>query len=141
MTCHRKTSQLTLSPTNLACRFGFAYDIEIETQKIQADIHRMQQQLQLFDYHTDATSAHVQKHAVDPNSPAQAVQVQDGSVPAPALLTPFLFVGVLSVAGNAGIPNNMPFTCHNIVRHADLSDSLICFRNAPLIHLLTLAWL
>lgn len=95
------------------CRFGFAHDVEVETQKVKADIHRMQQQLQLFDNHTDVTSAHVQKHAVDPNSPVHPVQ--DGSVPAPALLTPFLFVGVLSVAKNAGNPHSMPRTCHSFL--------------------------
>lgn len=93
-------------PNHLVCRVAFAVDIEQETQRVQADIGRMQQQLQLFDNHTDVPSAYAQKHAIEPNSPARPIQ--DGVTPAPATLRPFLFVGVLSVARNAGIPGCMP---------------------------------
>ena len=93
---------------DLVCRLDFAYDIEMETRTIQAHIERMQQQLQMFDNHTNVPSAYAQKHAVDPNNPAQPIQ--DGAVPAPATLRPFLFVGVLSVARNAGMPELVPCT-------------------------------
>lgn len=92
-------------PSQLVCRVAFAVDIELESQRVQADIGRMQQQLQLFDNHTDVPSAYAQKHAIDPNSPARLTQ--DGITPAPAPLRPFLFVGVLSVARNAGMPGCM----------------------------------
>ena len=78
-----------------ACRFGFAYDIEDQIDQVQADIDCMQRQLQLFDKNELAASMHAEKHAVEATQP-------QGNVPRPALSTPFLFVGVLSVAGNAG---------------------------------------
>ena len=93
-------------PRHLVCRVAFAVDIDLETQRVQADIGRMQQQLQLFDNHTDVPSAYALKHAIDPESPTRPIQ--DGVTPAPATLRPFLFVGVLSVARNAGMPGRMP---------------------------------
>ena len=94
--------------SDLVCRLDFVYDIKVETQTIQADIARMQQQLQMFDNHTNVPSAYAQKHAVDPNYPAYPTQ--NNIVPAPATLRPFLFVGVLSVAINAGMPALVPCT-------------------------------
>lgn len=87
---------------DLVCRLGFAYDIETETQRVQADIRQMQQQLQMFDNHTNVPSANAQKDAIDSNSPLRPIT--DGLVQAPATLRPFLFVGVLSVARNTGAP-------------------------------------
>ena len=105
---HYQLTTLAAAQCNcyLVCRLGFAYDTEVEIHRVQADIRRMQQQLQMFDNHTIVPSAYAQKHAIDPNSPAHPIQ--DIVVPAPATLKPFLFVGVLSVARNAGVPECVP---------------------------------
>ncbi len=87
------------------CRVNFAHDIEMEKLKLQTDIDRMQRQLEVFDNNTAVTSSYSQKHAVETDSFAGQVttRVQDSTPDrAPSLPRPFLFVGVLSVAANAG---------------------------------------
>lgn len=90
----------------LLCRSGFAYDIELETQQVQAEIHGLHRQLDLFGNSSAFTSAYTQKHAVEASS-SNAQRTTSGvhdSEPKQdsSKLQPFLFVGVLSVAGNAG---------------------------------------
>ena len=91
------------------CRVGFAYDIEMEAQKIRADIDRMQRQLELFDNSSTVTSAYTQMHAIEADGFASMLANTDRSAGMSAQteseLQPFLFVGVLSVAGNAGRAN------------------------------------
>lgn len=100
-----KVSATCMSKSSL-CRVGFAYDIEMESQKIQADIDQMQRQLELFDNSSTVTSAYTQMHAVEADGlaslSARTDRNADISAQAESELQPFLFVGVLSVAGNAG---------------------------------------
>ena len=93
---------LTLCPS----RSGFAQDIAAQTKQAEAEVQRIQIQLELFDNNSAVTSAYSQKHAVQVNSLGAQLTTSRmlDSLPSQNMSkpTPFLFVGVLSVAANAG---------------------------------------
>ena len=87
------------------CRVGFAHDIDMEMQQIQADIDRMQTQLELFVNSSAVSSAYSQLHTSEAGHLVSPRTINTHHVTAPESqleLQPFLFIGVLSVAGNAG---------------------------------------
>lgn len=87
------------------CRVGFAHDIDIEMQQIQADIDRMQTQLGLFANSSAVSSAHSQLHTSNAGRLVSPRPINTHHITAPQSpieLQLFLFIGVLSVAGNAG---------------------------------------
>ncbi len=77
----------------------------MEMQQIQADIDRMQTQLELFANSSAVSSAHSQLHTSDAGHLVSPRTINTHHITAPQSqleLQPFLFIGVLSVAGNAG---------------------------------------
>lgn len=87
-------------------RSGFVPSIKEETKALQADIDRMQTQLELFDRSSVPTSAYSQKHAIGMDSLGSQLATARmlDSLPSQNMSkpSPFLFVGVLSVADNSG---------------------------------------
>ncbi|KAL0018949.1 hypothetical protein WJX77_003320 [Trebouxia sp. C0004] len=86
-------------------RVGFAHDIDMEMHQVQADIDRMQTQLELFVNSSAVGSEYSQLHAIEAGHLASPRTTHTHHITAPQnqlALQPFLFVGVLSVAGNAG---------------------------------------
>ncbi len=74
-------------------------------QQIQSDIDRMQTQLALFANSSAVSSAHSQLHTSDAGHLVSPTTMNTHHTTAPQSqleLQPFLFIGVLSVAGNAG---------------------------------------
>lgn len=87
------------------CRVGFAHDLDMEMQQIQSEIDRMQSQLELFVNSSAVSSAYSRLHTSEAGHLVSPRTVNTHHIPAPESrleLQPFLFIGVLSVAGNAG---------------------------------------
>ncbi len=109
------------------CRVGFAHDIDMEMQQIQADIDRMQTQLELFANSSAVSSAHSQLQTSDVGQLVSPRTINTHHTTAPQSqleLQPFLFIGVLSVAGNAGdTQHHQPCPC---IAAACLCAILIC---------------
>jgi len=109
------------------CRVGFAHDIDMEMQQIQADIDCMQTQLELFVNSSAVSSAYSQLHAIEAGHLASSRTTNthhSTALQTQLELQPFLFVGVLSVAGNAGdTQQHLPCSC---IAAACLCVILIC---------------
>ena len=124
--CHPLTKQDTLHRLYilyhtllLSSRSGYAFDIASEIKNAQAEIQQIQTQLEAFDNSSTTTSVYSQKHAVQADSLGtqlatarmlDSLPFQNMSKP-----SPFLFVGVLSVAGNAGELKLSNVVCKNVL--------------------------
>ena len=87
------------------CRVGFAHDIDMEMQQIHADIDRMQTQLELFANSSAISSSYSELHTSEAGHLVSPMTINTHHITAPQSqleLQLFLFIGVLSVAGNAG---------------------------------------
>ena len=109
------------------CRVGFAHDIDMEMQQIQADIDRMQTQLELFANSSAISSSYSELHTSEAGHLVSPMTINTHHITAPQSqleLQPFLFIGVLSVAGNAGdTQQHLPCSC---IAAACLCVILIC---------------